>query len=116
MTAVKQGSKILFDQPKSPFMFQITDCTTDCSLRDVVTQYFDILVYCGMVKPSTSLSLADRPDIVQAVALHHVLLRPKAELDHGLRACRILVYIRANSALVKNYFTIAGHPKLTSGM
>ena len=58
-------------------------------------------------------------EIIQAVALHHVILRPKAELDQfaeGLDSCGILEAIRCNSAIVRNYFTVDGRPQLTTGI
>ena len=88
-------------------------------LRSFVGTNYELLSDCGFVKPSTCITMEDKVEIVQAVGLHFVILRPKAELDQfleGLDACGILHPLRANSALAKNYFTIDGRPQLTTGM
>ena len=61
---------------------------------------------------------SDKVHIVQAMALHDVILRSKAELDQfceGLESCGVLGAIRRNADLTRKYFCIDGCEKLTSG-
>lgn len=57
---------------------------------------------------------SDKVDI-QALALHDVIFRSKAELDQfceGLESCGVL---SANADMARKYFCIDGREKLTSG-
>ena len=86
---------------------------TDKELQTVVDTNFSTLLDRGVTKPSTSISLDDKMEIVQAVALHYVILWSKAELDQfaeGLASCGILMAIM----LHKEFFH-EGRPQLTPG-
>ncbi len=48
---------------------------TDKELQTVVDTNFSTLLDRGVTKPSTSISLDDKMEIVQAVALHYVILQ-----------------------------------------
>lgn len=85
----------------------------------MVNSHFTTLVECGFTKPSARITFGDKSEIVQAVALHHVILRSKAELDQfcdGLALCGVLQAIKCHSSLTRNYFTIDGFQQLTSGI
>ena len=73
---------------------------TDKELQTVVDTNFSTLLDHGFTKPSTSISLDDKMEIVQ---LHNVILWSKAELDQfaeGLDSCGILMAIM----LYKEFF------------
>ncbi len=55
--------------------------STNFELQALMSEYFAILLDCGFTKPSTSVLLADKMEIVQTISLHQVILRSKAELD-----------------------------------
>lgn len=61
---------------------------------------------------------SDKVDIIQALALHDVILQSKAELDQfceGLESRGVLSAIRRNPDVARKYFCIDGRKKLTSG-
>ena len=68
--------------------------------------------------PLAFITIDDRDTIIQAVALHHVLLKSKAEMDQfamGLTALGVLDAVRANSALFEDYFLLVGRQSLGAG-
>ncbi len=92
--------------------------STNLELQALMSEYFAILLDCGFTKPSTSVVLADKMEIVQTISLHQVILRSKAELDQfaeGLDSCGVLKAITNFPGLTKTFFTIGGRPQLTSG-
>ena len=92
--------------------------TSEDELRSVVESNY-VLSDSGFTRPSVLVKESDKVDIVQALALHDVILRSKAELDQfceGLESCGVLGAIRQNSDLARKYFCIDGCEKLTSGM
>ena len=96
----------------------MTRSETDGELQAVISGNFNSLSDCGIVKAPTSVTLADKAGIVQAIALHHVIYRSRTELDQfaeGMYSCGVLQAIRSYPRLTRNFFTIEGHPKLTSG-
>ncbi len=96
----------------------MVNSSSDKELQESAATNISTLIDCGFVKPYTTIKLKDKKEIVQAVALHHVILRCKAELDQfadGLNSCGVLRAIRCYSCFTRNYFTIEGHPSLTSG-
>ena len=97
---------------------KITKCSSEQELRSVIGANFSTLLDCGFVKPATSVKMEDRVDIVHAIALHHVILRSKAEMDQfteGLQTCGVLDVLRQYSTLTRDFFTIDGNSKLTTG-
>ena len=72
----------------------------------------------GLTMPLAFITIDDRDTIIQTVALHHVLLKSRAEMDQfamGLTALGVLDAVRANSALFKDYFLLVGRPSLGAG-
>ncbi len=66
-----------------------------------------MLQSCGFCKPTTKLSLNDRPSIVQTITLHFVLLQSKAEIDQyveGLKSLGVLDVIREHPGLLQSFF------------
>ena len=63
---------------------------TDLLLQTVVGASFAILLDCGITKPSIAITLGDKIEIDEVIALHHAIVRSKAELDQfaeGLDSC-----------------------------
>lgn len=100
------------------FDLQIMQTTTEEELRSTVATHYDVLCDCGFTRPSSLVKEKHKVDIIQALALHCVILRSKAEIDQfckGLVSCGVLVAIRRNPDLARNCFCVEGHEKLTSG-
>ena len=82
----------------------IMQSTTEDQLRSVVASHFDVLSDSGFTRPSILVKESDKVDIIQALALHDVILRSKAELDQlceGLESCGVLGAIRRNADLTR---------------
>ena len=93
--------------------------SSEQDLQAVLGSNFSTLLDYGILKPATSFSIEDKVDIVHAIALHHVILRSKAEMDQfcdGLQSCGVLNAIRNNSSVTRSFFTVCGSPKLTTGI
>ena len=78
----------------------------------------DILTEAGFSKPIIKLSLADKSELIQIVALHHTILKCKAELDDlldGLRSLGIDEMLKTHPNLLQPYFTATGIQALTAG-
>ena len=88
-------------------------------LRQFVGEKFDIISECGFTKPSSRLSLStDRIDLVQCVALHHVILKTLGELSQfrdGLESLGALKAIQGYGELLRDFFVIK-KPELTAGV
>ncbi len=57
----------------------------------------------------TALLAPDKSEIIQVVALHHVILRSKAELDQfsdGLALCGVLQAIKCHSSLTRSFLLL----------
>ena len=99
------------------FYLQIIQSATEKELQSNVA-HFDVLCDCGFSRPSVLVKEQDKVDIVQALALHSVLLRSKAEIDQfceGLESCGVLCAIRKNPNLARRFFCVEGRGKPTSG-
>ena len=80
--------------------------TSEDELRSVVESNFDLLSDSGFTRPSVLVKESNKVNIVQALALHDVLLRSKAEFDQfceGQESCGVLGAIRQNSDLARKY-------------
>ena len=87
--------------------------------RQFVGNNFDIISECGFTKPSSRLSLStDRVDLVQCVALHHVILRSLGELSQfreGLESLGVLKAIKEHGELLRDFF-IVKKSEITAGV
>ena len=66
--------------------------TTEDQLQQTVAMHYDVLCDCGFTRPSSLVKESDKTDIIQALALHSVILRSKAEIDQfseGLESCGV---------------------------
>ncbi len=98
---------------------QIKAAQDEDSLREVAMSNLTILCDCGFTKPVVTLDLVDRITLIQTIALNHVLLRSKAELDSfcdGLKALGVLEAMRQDPVLLQGFFTQSGVPELTAGL
>ena len=60
---------------------QITEATTDESVRSFASEYSDMLLESGFTKASSAITLADREDMIKSLCLHHIIFKCKGELD-----------------------------------
>lgn len=88
-------------------------------LRDFVGENFDVISECGFSKPSSKLSVtADKIDLVQSVALHHVILKTLGELSQfreGLECLGVLKAISEYGHLMCDFFVMK-ESKLSAGV
>ena len=101
------------------FFQQLANATNNQNLREIAVNNGDVLIKSSLTMPLAFVSLHDRDTIIQTVALHHVLLKSKAEMDQflvGLAALVVLDAMRANSDLFKDYFIVDGRPSLGPGV
>ena len=87
--------------------------------RQFVGENFDVISECGFTKPSSRLSLStDRIDLVQCVALHHVILKTLGELSQfreGLETFGVLKSIQEYGVLLQDFFVMK-KSELKAGM
>ena len=73
---------------------------------DETEKYIDVLNKCGIY--ITEINIAEKDIIVQTIAMQHVILHCKAELDQlieGLKALQVHSTICAHSELFEETFT-----------
>ena len=78
----------------------------------------DYAIDSGFTKPLCRISLADRPELIQVVALHYTLLVCKAEIDQlieGLGEIGVAKVLREFPELLEPFFTVKGNVPLTAG-
>ena len=64
---------------------------------------------CGFTKPPSRLSITDKVDVIQSVALHHVILKALGELSQfreGLDTLGIAKAMEQHEVLLQNFFVI----------
>lgn len=86
--------------------------------RKFVEENYDEISHCGYIKPSSRLLIADKVDIVQSVALHHVILKTLGELSQfceGLETLGVAKAIKQYSACLQDFFVIQ-ESKVTAGV
>ena len=88
-------------------------------LRSIVTEESGIMIDAGFCKPLTSITIEDKEEIIHTIALHHTILKSKAELDdlkRGLGALGVLDMLENYPDLLKSFFTTSGVKPITAGM
>ena len=100
---------------------QIEAITAIDELRDKLMEEenMDLLMECGYNKPVSRVELEDKPNIIQTVTLHKVILASLAELSQfrkGLSALGVDAALKAYPHLLHSYFSIEHKDELTSGM
>ena len=73
---------------------------------------------CGFIKAIPCITIDDKITLIQTVALHHVLLQSKAEMDQfceGLKALGVLDAVREYPGLMSPFFTNTAVQNLTAG-
>ena len=81
--------------------------------------HLDVITECGFTKPLTKLELSDRVNIVQAVALHKVILCSLAELTQfceGLASLGVAKAIATHSDTLRSFYCLDSIKDLTAGM
>ena len=80
-------------------------------------EHCELLVKCGFIKPLATSTLEDKIAAVQSIALHHIILQCKAELDQlcsGMENVGILNVLRSNHHIFWEYFSLQ-KDRLTAG-
>ena len=81
---------------------------------------FELLMECGYNKPVAKVELGDKPNIIQTVTLHKVVLASLAELSqfrNGLSAIGVLPALKEYPFLLSPYYSIDDiNDQLTSGI
>ena len=91
---------------------------TQDSLKEVVTENFELLVDSGITKPCANITLEDKVPVVQTVALEKVILRTLGELTQfkdGLQCLDVGKEIICHSEILQEFFVKAANSKITSG-
>ena len=79
----------------------------------------DLLTECGYNKPVAKVKLEDKPNIVQTVTLHKVVLSSMAELSQfrqGLSTLGVLSALKEYPHLLNSYYSVEHRDELTSGI
>ena len=87
-------------------------------LKEFVGEKFDMISECGYTKPSTRLLSTDRIDLIQCVALHHVILKSLGELSQfreGMESLGVLKAIQEHAEPLRDFFVIK-KSQLTAGV
>ena len=74
---------------------------------------------CGYNKPVPRVELEDKPNIIQTVTLHKVILASLAKLSQfrkGLSALGVAAAVKEYPHLLHSYFSVEDNDELTSGM
>ena len=102
-----------------PFLsLQINLAATDKEIQTAAMNAMDTLLECGFCKPFASLSLSDREEMLHAMALHFIILRPKAELDQlreGLASVGVAEYMELYAEILKPLFVSTTGGPLRAG-
>lgn len=117
---MRKGTTLCFPPPPFlQFCYQIQSAPDEQALRKVASDNCTILIESGLTMPLASVTLCDVDTMVQTIALHHVLLKAKAEMDQfmqGLNALGVLTAIKAHPNLFEAYFSIDVNSSLTAGI
>ena len=88
------------------------------ALRTLVIDNSSLFVESGVTTALAVVKVADKDNLVKCVALHHVLLKVKAEIDQfctGLRALGVLDAMQASPHLFVHYFCLDGMQFMKAG-
>ena len=102
-----------------PLLFlKIRDAVAVEQLQDVCQQNVGILIDAGFTKPVCRLTLTDKEELIQMVALQNTIILCSQELQQlceGLSALGVANLIRKYPALLKPFFTIQENQQITTG-
>ena len=106
---VKCGYMMFFYQ-----QMQSMVCVED--FRTFANEICDVILDCGFTKPLSRLVISDKVDVVQSIALHHVILKTLGELSQfreGLETSRLP---EVWSSIVNSYesFFVISESKFTA--
>ena len=100
---------------------QIEAITSIDELREklMMEENMDLLVECGYSKPVPRVVLEDKPNIIQTITLHKVILASLAELSQfhkGFSALGVAAALKDYPHLLHSYFSVEHDDELTSGI
>ena len=99
-------------------VFQIDNAKEESDLREVAGEHIDLLLECGFTKPISWLNLEGKPELIQAVTLHKVILSSLAELDQfrtGMAALGVAESLKQYYQLYIPFYCMGAGDVLTSG-
>ena len=88
-------------------------------LKDTLMDEIDIFTRCGFYKPIAKVSLSDKIDIVQTVALQEVILDSLAELTQfrdGMKALGVLSMLQTHKDFFRSFYCTDSVQSLDAGM
>lgn len=94
------------------------DAPDESTLRAVASSRVDIVVDAGFTKPTPLLTFTDKQQLIQVIALHHTILKCKAELDDlkgGLAALGVSAMIEKYPDILRPFFTSQGRKSISAG-
>ena len=95
------------------------DAPDEDSLRSVVLDNLDAVADTGFSKPISAIKMEDADVIFHCIALHHTILKSKAELDDlcsGLDVLGVRDMIKNHPDLLRPFFTDTREDILTAGI
>ena len=96
----------------------MTNATDNHKLRTLAIDNSALFIESGITSALALVKTEDKDSIVKTVALHHVLLKTKAEIDQfcdGLKALGVLELLQKNPLLFQQYFCLDGAHHMTAG-
>ena len=101
------------------FLMQIKSCEDVSVLKELITTNGDILYASGFTKPTTTVKLDDKAQIIATVALHSVILQSLAEIsqfhDGLLKIEGMEEILVTHSNLLESFYCKKDVVPLTSG-
>ena len=97
----------------------MTNATDDRTLQTLIMDNSDLFIESGFTSALASVTTREIDRMVKTVALQHVLLQTKAEIDQfcaGLKALGVLASMQENPHLFNDYFCLDGIKHMTAGI
>ena len=88
------------------------------SLREIALECCEILHFCGVNKPTSTISKDDKSTILNMLGAHAVIFSAKAELDQfseGLKTHGVLQVLSLYQSVLEPFFTHGHQEPLTAG-
>lgn len=97
---------------------QIMNANDIEEFRRVFSLNYENLADYGITTPPNTLKMEDKITTVKSIALHHVLLRSKAEIDQFIERLECLGtrdMLKMYPQILFTYYMVGGHSILTAG-
>lgn len=97
---------------------QIQEASNVEQLKDTLMNEIDTVTRCGFHKPIAKVSLADKVDIIQTVALQEVILDSLAELTQfrdGMKVLGVLDMLQQHKDYFRSFYCTDSKVSLDAG-